>query len=88
MECAGKTVIPISNENFAYYERFAEIVRTVRRRLHVRDRYGEAVVDNRRKTHDELLRIERRQRASDSLCETARWVVLIPRVFRDDDSCP
>ena len=72
--------IPISNNNFSTYDSFASIVGGVREVFGLRDRYSSDVDARRRKTHEELLKIERRQRYSPSLFETARWRYLQPRM--------
>lgn len=74
----GKRVIPISTRQFNDYEAFQAIADEARSVLGVRDRYADDVAEKRRRTHGELIRLEREQRERPPLAETARWRFLLP----------
>ena len=83
MQRDGRIVVPISTRQFNSYEAFASIVNGVRKHLGVRCRMTDEVVERRRSTHHKLLEIERSQRTSPSLINTARWKYLFPRIDSD-----
>ena len=80
----GKVVVPISTRQFNDYEAFASISSGLRSRLGKRDRSANKYESVRRKTHEELLAVERRQRQDANLRETSRWQALIPRLDFDN----
>ncbi len=80
LESMGYTVVPISTRQFNSYDSLEVIVMDLRQRLGSGTKKraeDEKVVKSRekrsRKTHEELLGEERRQRELPSLLETARW---------------
>ena len=83
MQRDRKTVIPISTRQFNSYEAFESIVNGIRKRLGSDGRKTDSIAERRRGTHYKLLEIERRQRTSPSLIETARWRYLLPRIDND-----
>ena len=85
MQCAGRTVIPLSTHNYNSYDSFAVVVQRVRKLLGHRDRYSDAVEGKRRDLHERLLHIERVQRESASLSELACWNFLLPRLLSEGE---
>lgn len=79
----GYVVTPVSTRQFNSYDTFCSIVDGVRRDFGMRVSCSKAANDRRKNTHEELLRIERRNRELPSLDDTARWQYLRPRIDVD-----
>lgn len=81
----GYAVTPVSTRQFNSYEAFSAIVQDLRQSMGMSIATSEKALERRKKTHEELLRIERRNRELPSLADTARWQYLIPRIDLDQD---
>lgn len=75
-----KTVMPVSTRQFNDYHAFSAISDRIRTELGKRDRNAGRWEDKREALHRELLRLERRQRLSPRLLDTARWRFLLPYI--------
>lgn len=88
----GLTVIPVSTRQFNSFASFEQIVERVRELIGQREkpqRGRRGAINIRRSvTHSELLALERQQRESTSLVNTARWLFLLPWLhdWRDSSS--
>lgn len=80
----GYALTPVSTRQFNSYEAFASIVQDLRRSMGMSTVTSEKALERRKKTHEELLRIERRNRELPSLADTARWQYLMPRIDLGD----